>query len=138
MLIEKIWIKAVPLLRVKHQATNEVVDGDDRESLGDEDGFGFGKKMKALCRVRFGKSSAQKGVIGGVRPTRSIVPSASHEAVEEGVGVVVISNPTGACDIKIKFIQGAQVGSPLLVAEFHFHPENTLPLGLNFYRNLLV
>jgi hypothetical protein len=56
--IEKIWIKALPLLRVKHQATNEVVDGDDRERLGDEDGFGFSKKMKALCGVGFGESSA--------------------------------------------------------------------------------
>ena len=94
--------------------------------------------MKALCGVGFGESSAQKGVVGGVRPTRSIIAAIGDEAVEEGVWIIVIPHPTGTCDIKIQFVQGAQVGGPLLVAEFDFHPENTPPLGLNFYRNLFV
>ena len=138
MFIEEVGVEAGPLGGIEHEATDEVVEGNDGEGLGDENGFGLGEELEASSGVRFGQGGSEEGVVGGVGPAGAIIAPAGDEAVEKGVGIVVIPDPAGAGDIEIEFIERFEVGGPLLVAKFDFNPEDTFPLGLDFDGDLFV
>ena len=115
-----------------------MVNGDDREGLGDENGFSLLHEMQAACGVRLGESGGEEGVVGGVGPTRTIIAATCDKAVEKSIRVVVISDPAGAGDIEIEFIERAKISSPLLIAEFYGDAEFAFPLGLNLDGELFV
>ena len=138
MFIEKIVVEAGPLGGIEHDATDKVVEGNDGEGLGDENGFGLSEELEAAGGVGFGQGGSEERVVGGVGPAGAIIAPAGDEAVEKGVGIVVIANPAGAGDIEIEFIERFEVGGPLLVAKFDFDPEDTFPLGLDFDGDLFV
>ena len=138
MVVEQVGVETSPFRWVEHKTTDEMVNGDDREGLGNKDGFSLLHELEAAGGVRLGESRSEKGVVGGVGPTRTIIAATCDKAVEKSIRVVVISDPAGAGYIEIEFIEGAKVGSPLLVAEFYGYAELAFPLGLDFDGELLV
>ena len=105
MFIEKIGVETGPPIRVEHQAADEVIKRNDGEGLGDEDCFRFSKKFQAAGCIRLSQSAVEERVVGGIGPAGSVVAPACNKAVEEGVGIIVIPDPTGAGDIEIQFIE---------------------------------
>ena len=105
MFIEKIGIKTGPLIWIEHQASDEVIKRNDGEGLGYENCFRFGKKLESAGCVWLSESALEQGVIGGIGPSSSVITTACDKAVEEGVGIIVITDPTGAGDIEIQFIK---------------------------------
>lgn len=138
MFIEEVGVKAFPLLGIKHEATDEVIKRDNGESGGNENGFGLREKLEAGLGIWFGLSAGEEGIVGGIGPAGPVIAPTGDEAIEKGVGIIVIADPAGAGEIEIKFVEGAEVGGPFLVAQFDFDPEDTTPLGLNLNGDLLV
>ena len=57
MFIEDVGVETGPLGGIEHEATDEVVEGNDGEGLGDENGFGLGEELEAAGGVRLGQGA---------------------------------------------------------------------------------
>ena len=100
--IENIWVDAANAVRVVNIDANVKIQWEDRQLVGDKDGLRAAKQFVALGRVGGGISQADEAVVLVAGPAGTVVAVLGHEQVEEGVGVVVVADPTATGEVVVE------------------------------------
>ena len=88
--------------------------------------------------VHLGIRVADERVIAGLAPAGAIIAVVAHEHVQEGVGIVVIADPTAAAEVVIQFALRSQIGLPFEFADSGMQAEFAPPHVLQLDGDLFV
>ena len=100
--VEDVRMDAADALRAVNINADVEEQREDRQLVGDEDGLRAAEQIVALGRVGGGISQADEAVVLVAGPAGTVVAVLGHEQVEEGVGVVVVADPTATGEVVVE------------------------------------
>lgn len=93
MVVDQIGAEAGEAVGMVELDADVVVDGEQDGVLSDEKVFGLVEGGVALSRICEGGGVGEEAVVVGVLPAGAVVAGGTEKHFEEGVGVVVITDP---------------------------------------------
>src|SRR5215467_8237322 len=95
MFIENILINTGNFPRIEITKARIKIKGNDWSLFVNQQGFGMLKKIRAIKQIRLPIGLTHQSVITGIFPAGAVVAAFAQKHIEEGIGVVVIADPTG-------------------------------------------
>ena len=103
-----------------------VKNGNDRSGV-EENAFGLIEQSVARGRVARSRGGEERGIVGGVCPTRVVGAAGGGKDREKRSGVGVIGGPDGAKDLEIAGAASRERALEFLVGEADFQAQFAAP-----------
>ena len=138
MFVEEIGIDAAEFGGIVELDADEVIEWADGGIFGDENVFGLAEDGVAFLEIDLFGGIGDEFVVEGVGPAGAIIATPGDEHIEEGIGVVIIADPSGAREVVIEFGLGVEIDGVFLLGELDGDIEFAFEGALEFDGDIAI
>lgn len=138
MFVEEIGIDAAEFGVIVELDPDEVIEWADGGIFGEDNLFGLAEDGVAFLEIDLFGGVGDEFVVEEVGPAGAIIAAPGDEHIEEGIGVVIIADPSGAGEIVIEFGLGVEIDGVFLLGELDGDAEFAFESALEFDGDIAI